>query len=160
VIAQFVFSETSPAAAGTAPSSAPVANAANYLPPGEAGPLDDFDSIGVTAELIGATGGTLDVYVQTSPDQGATWGDKVHFSQLLAGAAAVVYHVSLGANAPATSNAPIVVGEGLSPALAVATVVQGLAFDRMRLVMVAGSGTSAGAAVVVKVAGQRVRAVV
>ena len=153
----FAFNETSPAAAGTAASSSPVTNTASYLPAGVAGPLDDVVYVGLTAELVGATGGTLDVYMQTSPDEGATWVDKVHFPQLANGAAAIKYHASIAPHPQATADTTIVVGENLSPALAANVVVQGLDFNRMRLVMVAGTSTSAGASVVVKVCGQRTR---
>lgn len=157
--AVFVFSETSPAAPGTAASSQTVSGGAGplgYLPNGVAGPICDFDACDVIAELRGATGGTLDVYVQISPDDGANWYDIIHFPQLANGAAAVIYQAPIS-NATTTTFS-VVVGKNLSPALTVSGttgVVNGAFSDRMRLVMVAGSGTSAGAAIVVRVAAQR-----
>lgn len=155
MLQQFIFSETSPAAAGTAASSKPVSSAASYLAAGIAGPLDDALGIQITAVLVGSTGGTLDVYIQISPDDGGHWFDAVHFAQLAGGAAAVTYSTNISSISQPISAAPVVVGSALTPALAVATTVQGLGFNRMRLVMVAGTGTSAGAAVTVYVVPQR-----
>lgn len=153
---QFLFSETSPAAAGTAASSQPVTGAESAnLPGGVAGFFDDYDAINVVCDLVGATGGTLDVYVQISPDQGSTWYDVIHYPQLSAGAAAVSYDTPLS-NAT-TTTAPQKVGKGLSPALPANAAVNGAFSDRMRLVMVAGAGTSAGAAVIVRAQAQRAR---
>lgn len=151
--ALFIFNETSPAAAGTSASSQPVQNAGSNFPIGVAGPMSDYDAVDVIADLTGATGGTLDVYLQISPDDGQNWYDIIHFSQLAAGAALASYQAPLS-NATVT-NSPIKVGKNLSPALAASTVVNGAFSDRMRLVMVAGSGTSAGAPVVVRIAPQR-----
>jgi len=152
--ALFVFTEISPSAPGTAASSGPVQNAGSFLPGGIAGPMQDYDAVDVIAELKGATGGTLDVYVQISPDDGGSWYDIVHFPQLANGAAQVYYQAPIS-NATTTTTA-IVVGKNLVPALTgTVSVVNGAFSDRMRLVMVAGSGTSAGAQLVVKVAPQR-----
>ena len=151
--ANFVFSETSPSAGGTAASSQPVQGGDGRA--GIAWPLDDFESMDVVAELVGATSDTLDVYLQTSPDEGNTWVDAIHWPQLSAGHAAVVYRNTL--SLASTPTAPTVVGEGLSPALAANTVVPGAFGDRARLVMVAGASTSAGAKVVVRLALQRPR---
>ena len=155
MMAQFLFSEVSPAAAGTADSSQAVANAASFLPPGVAGPTDDYDSIGVIAELVGATGGTLDVYLQTSPDGGLNWYDIIHWIQLAGGGGAVKYSSPIS-QSTATS-APLAVGKNLAPALSAGGVVNGAFSDRMRLVMVAGTSTSVGASVIVRLAPQRSR---
>jgi hypothetical protein len=149
----FVFNETSPAAPGTAASSQGVQSAGSFLPAGVAGPMQDYEAVDVLAQLRGATGGTLDVYIQSSPDDGQTWFDLVHFPQLAAGAGQVIYKSPISNTT--TTSAPVVVGMNLSPALAVNTVVNGAFSDRMRLVMVAGSGTSVGANVIVRVAPQR-----
>lgn len=149
----WIFNETSPAAAGTAVSSQAVQNQASFLPNGVAGPMSDYDAVDIVADLVGATGGVLDIYVQGSPDDGANWYDIVHFPQLSAGHAAVSYQAPIS-NAT-TTTVPIVVGKNLAPALAVNTVVNGAFSDRMRLVMVAGTSTSAGAAVVIRIAPQR-----
>lgn len=150
----FVFSETSPAAAGTAASSQPVQSSGNIYPAGVCAPLEDVDSIDIVAELIGATGGTLDVYLQAGLADG-TWVDVVHFTQLAGGAAAVAYKTNISSWAQPTSSAPVPVGLNLTPALGANLTVQGHGFDRLRLLMVAGSGTSAGAALKVYCTGQR-----
>lgn len=154
----YIFHETSPNAAGTLASAGTVDNAANYLPVGVAGPFDDTDGTDVYAELVGATGGTLDVYVQVSPDEGANFYDAIHFPQLAAGAAAVKYRATLAyaqQNTAATQGQPIVVGKNLTPALAVNTVVPGAGFNRARLLFVAGASTSAGASVRVVLCAKR-----
>lgn len=107
--------------------------------------LQPFDNIVIDADLVGATGGTLDVYVQRSFDNGTTWRDFIHFPQLAAGAAAVKYSVAPSVGAGTI----VVVGAGTSPALAVNTCVNGHVGDSLRVLMVAGAGTSAGAAVTV-----------
>jgi hypothetical protein len=156
--AYFAFSETSPASASTAASSQPVQNAGSFLPAGVAGPMQSYDAVDVIAELKGATGGTLDVYLQISPNDGIDWFDLIHWPQLGAGASAVIYQAPIS-NATATTTTTVV-GKNLSPTLGSATpttgvVVNGAFSDRMRLVMVAGTSTSAGAAVVVRVSPQR-----
>ena len=132
MLVTYVFSETSPAAASTAPSSQTVENAASWAPKGvAAGQLDDADAIDIKAELVGATGGTLDVYVQSSTSEGdEDWFDVCHFAQLASGAAAVNYRVQLGLVGQPASAAPVAVGKNLSPALAAGTAVQAVAFDR------------------------------
>jgi hypothetical protein len=152
-IANFVFTETSPGAAGTVASSQAVQNASSYFPSGVAGPMEDYDAVLIAAELKGATGDVLDVYVQMSPDMGLNWYDIVHFAQLTAGVALKSYLAPIS-NAT-TTTAPTLTGKNLVPALAVNTVVNGAFSDRMRLVMVAGAATSLGAAVVVRIMPQR-----
>ena len=153
-----IFSETSPSTATTVASSQPVQGADPGLPGGVAGfGLDDFESIDVFAVLQGATGGTLDVYLQVSPDAGSTWFDAIHFAQLAAAAAQVMYRATLAARFQATGDAPIVVGSALNPALAAGVVVQGMGVDRCRLIFKAASGTTAGATQKVWVVGHRMR---
>jgi hypothetical protein len=154
-LGQFLFTETSPAAAGTAVSSQAVANTASWAAAGVAAPLDDYNAIAVEADLVGATGGTLDVYLQASPDQGLNWYDVIHWPQLGASAAAVKYSTPISQSTTTTTTT--VVGKNLVPALAANSVVNGAFSDRMRLVMVAGASTSAGASVVVRLAPQRSR---
>ena len=153
--ATFVFNEVSPNAPGTALSANAVAGVANYMPAGVAGPLDLYDGVLIEAELVGATGGPLDVYIQTSANDGVDWWDFAHFLQLAAAAPAVKYVVT--ASLYSQTTAPIVVGKNLAPALAAGAFVNGAFTDRMRLLFVAGALTSAGAAVKVSVQGQRVR---
>lgn len=138
---------TSPAAAG----QAAVGNTAQKL--------DDFDSFHVTALLVGATGGVLDVYLQRRVDDaGTVWADWVHFPQLAAGAAAIKYAV---ASLPPPAATATVIGttaqDGTTgaPALAANTVVGGHPGDAVRCVCVAGVSTSAGAAVTIYIKGRR-----
>ncbi len=152
----FIFQETSPSAPGTAASSKSVQNAGNLYAAGIAAPLDDGNGIDIVAMLVGATGGTLDVYIQEGLPDG-TWYDVVHFPQLAAAAAAITYKGNISMLPQPTSAAPTVVGTGLTPALAVNTIVQGTGFDRLRLLFVAGAGTSAGANVKVYATTQRPR---
>jgi len=154
-LGHWLFNETSPAAAGTAASSQPVQNAASFLPSGVAGPLDDYLEVRAVARLVGATGGTLDVYLQFSPDAGQSWDDLAHFAQLAAAAPAATYTLTTSMR-PSTITT---IGTGLSPALAANTVAGGPWGDRIRLVMVAGAGTSAGANVLVTLLAQRHRVV-
>lgn len=150
----FAFAETSPAAASTIASSVAVtgSNGAAGILQSDKG-LDSFDTLTFYAALVGATGGALDVYVQSSPDQGTTWTDYAHFPQLAAAASAIKYAFSVSRSGQLL--VPAVVGANLTPALAVNTVVGGAWGDRLRLVMVAGTSTSAGAAVSVKVSATR-----
>lgn len=157
-VANYVFNETSPNAAGTVASSQPVLGGIdNGIPNGVCGLLSDYEGVEVVAELVGATGGTLDVYIQLSPDEGLNWYDVVHFAQLASGASAVIYQSPL--STATNTTAPVVIGKNLSPLLGTTSgaVVNGAFTDRIRLVMKAGSGTSAGAAVVVRVCPQRSR---
>jgi hypothetical protein len=131
--------ETSPAVASTAVSAGTITGLARY------------DWITVEADLQGATGGTLDVYVQRKLATNL-WRDWIHFTQLAAGGAAVKYSAQ-----PQPDTAIIVVGGGTDAApgvaLAANTSVGGHPGDTLRLVFVAGAGTSAGAAQTVRVMG-------
>jgi hypothetical protein len=152
VLANFIFVENSPAAPGTVASSQPVQNTASWAPNGVAAPLHEYDALTMSAELVGATGGTLDVYVQISTDL-VNWFDIVHFTQLTNGGSAVKWLVPMSNST--TTTVPTAVGMNLSPALSAGSggaVVNGAFTDRMRLVFVAGSGTSAGAKVTIRVA--------
>lgn len=135
---------TSPSAASTAAGSAAV-------PLG----LSRFDAIAVEVTLTGATGGTLDVYLQVSHDYNpsaptaATWWDYMHFTQLAAAAAAVSYRVD-----PALTNTVSTVGKGAVPALSAGTCAGGYWGDAVRVLFVAGAGTSAGASQTINFVGK------
>lgn len=149
----YLFTETSPNAPGTSVSTQVVESAATYAGSGIALPINDGNSLDIAADLRGATGGTLDVYVQYSPNSSRSWYDLAHFPQQAAAAAVSSFRapVSLYTNAVSTSQ----VGKNLLPALAAGTMVNGAFGDRVRLVMVAGSGTTAGVPVIVQVTSQR-----
>lgn len=155
MLLQYIFNETSPAAVGTAVSSKPVSSTANYNVAGVAGPVDDSFGMQVTAVVGDPVGGALDLYVQTSPDDGAHWFDQIHFASFSSGTGGVQV-ATLSAISQPASAAPVAVGTGLAPALVADTVVQGMGFNRLRLLMVAGSGTTAGTSVTVYVVPQRI----
>jgi hypothetical protein len=141
----YTISGTTPAAPGTAAVGSPVVFGTF---------LDAVESLDVNAQLVGATGGVLDLYLQTSPDGGTTWFDYAHFAQLAAGAAAIKVRFGVARHGQQLTIATV--GTGLTPALAVATVVGGPFGDRMRLVAVAGASTSAGAAITIQIRAQSV----
>lgn len=111
--------------------------------------LERFDFFMIDADLVGATGGALDVYLQReiAPN---VWRDWLHFPQLASGAAAVSYTV------PTNGEADIyTVGTGTdstaSPALAADSFVGGHPGNRLRAVYVAGASTSAGADITIRI---------
>lgn len=129
-------SETSPATASTAASSRTISGLRNY------------DWFKVIAELQGATGGTLDVYIQGLLAD--TYYDWAHFAQIADGGAATIQVVE-----PQPVNGAVTIGSGTSPALAANTFVGGYPADKVRLLFVAGAGTSAGAVQTVSIYGMR-----
>ena len=149
-----VFNELSPSVPGVAASSQVVQGSSAIGTIGIATQqLDDFQALFFEAEITGAAGGTLDVYVQNSPDMGTRWYDYIHFGQLLAGAGTSRQVCSVASGAQNLSLQTV--GFGLSPALANNTVLGGAWGDRFRLVMVAGAGTTSGGVVTVRIVGQR-----
>jgi hypothetical protein len=103
-----------------------------------------YDSYVVTGYLVGATGGTLDVYLQDYDEANSKWVDWIHFTQLASGASAVVEAYS-----PALSNTKTTVGTDTSPALSSGTCRGGPPRNKVRALYVAGASTSAGAAIVI-----------
>lgn len=110
--------------------------------------LSKYAAVDLYVAIRGGTGGTLDVYLQTSPDNGVTWWDVAHFIQLADGGALTRYRLSFPQ--PPASAAPVVIGGGsaVAPgvALAAGTWVGLNLGDRLRAVFVTGAGHSAGAA--------------
>lgn len=153
---QFVFSETPPSSAGTAASSNAVSGSlAANIPNGVAGLLDDYESVNFVAEITPNAGGTLDVYVQLSPNGGSKWFDVIHFTQVAGGGSTQRQSAPLS-QATNTVNTTTI-GVNLFPSLTAGTVVNGAFLDRCRLVMVSGAGTSAAGSVTVYVTAQRSR---
>lgn len=162
MIGTFVFSENCPLTAG--PSVNPVSGGGSGG--GTAGtdttgvtwtaawPLSEFETLEIEAELTGSTGGTTDVYVQSSFD-GMSWYDVVHFPQLPGGQAQACYRTAITRHPQSTADAPVVIGKNGTPALAANTTVQGGFGDRIRLWMVPGSGVSVGGNIKVNVCGAR-----
>ena len=103
--------------------------------------LDQYRRLKAVAKLTGATGGTLNVTLQTSWDNGTTWFDWWRSSDVTAGAAAA-YFVATSHEGDGTQKA---VGTALVPALAKGAVAPGPHGSWMRIVFEAGASTSAGA---------------
>lgn len=120
---------TSPAAASTVAGTKELSN------------LDDFSWFTVAAKLTGATGGTLDVYLQRWVGVLQEWHDWLHFSQLAAGAALIRHAVDCRMSATAAT----VVGAGTTPVLAVNTLACSHPGTKVRALFTAGASTSAGA---------------
>lgn len=127
---------TSPAAAGYV-TSTPVAGFAKC------------QWITVLATIKGATGGTLDVILEHSPD-GNDWYEFVHFAQLAAAAAETTISWE-----PGDGGQFIAVGKNktTTTVLAAGASAGRLWFDRFRIRFVAGASTSAGAVQSVTVIG-------
>jgi hypothetical protein len=102
-------------------------------------------------DLVGATGGVLDVVVETSPN-GTHWYEFARFTQKAAASAATSEHID-----PVLDGKAVIVGMDLTTTfvLAQATCKNGILFDQARVRMVAGSGTSAGATQKVTLVGVR-----
>lgn len=111
--------------------------------------LENYDWFTIDASLVGATGGTLDVYLQRMVN--GTWVDWVHFPQLADGAAAVRYVIDSSAS-PSVAGATVV-GSGTTPALAANKMACVHPGSHVRALYVAGSGTSAGAVVTIDITG-------
>lgn len=98
----------------------------------------------IIGQMLGATGGTLDFYIQHSADL-THWVDYAHFAQLLAGASAIKQKVV--GNLPGSI---VTIGVGTAtaatPALAAGVCAGGPYKRAMRVVYVTGAGISAGAA--------------
>lgn len=111
------------------------------------------DDVDIIADLIGATGGTLDVYLQTSEDStdgsNGVWTDIVHFPQQAAGGGAKTYRLTMTRG---TQTSVIQqVGHALAPALAVNTMVGGTVPRWLRVVAVGGASTTLGASITIKI---------
>lgn len=109
--------------------------------------LEKYDEIQIDAILLGATGGTLDVYLQRQidPTIANAWVSFVHFTQLAAAATQKVYSFSmkLGTAIIATDLTSDTATGTL--ALAAGAYVGGCWGDKVRLVAVGGTSTTAGA---------------
>lgn len=109
--------------------------------------LEFYPFLRIDADLIGATGGTLDIYLQRLIKPNA-WADWLHFTQLAAGATAVRYS-ALIAHGLSTTITTANRGSDATPGvtLAAGTLVGGHPGSAIRAVYVAGASTSAGALV-------------
>jgi hypothetical protein len=115
----------------------------------------DFKTITFIAKIIAPASGALDVLIEHSPDQGTSWYEYVHFTQVAAGA---TKRYTYG---PALNDSLVEVGENnlvgdlqtTTMTLGAGSVAGGHWFDMLRVRYVAGVGTSAGATQVVNVLG-------
>src|SRR3954462_8882353 len=109
--------------------------------------LSRWRGVRVEAQLVGATGGTLDVYIQrkVAPN---LWVDWAHFPQLTAGAAAVAYTFAVDNTTPSSGTLTAITTRG-TDAIPNPGLAAGLDLvhpgDMIRVVYVAGASTSAGA---------------
>lgn len=152
----FTFAGTTPNAPGSAVVGSTSAGLRGF---------EEYDYFNVFADLVGATGGALDVYLErkvnddalTSTD--AKWTQFAHFTQLAAAAAAIRYAFSFGGNG--TMTAPVASGvsdEGTPTfglVLAANTIIPGHPGNCVRCVATAGAGTSAGAAISITIVAWR-----
>ncbi len=106
----------------------------------------------IDAALVGATGGTLDVYLQRKV--GATWVDWYHFTQLTAGGAAVRYTIDTRS---VKSDGATTVGSGTTPAINQATLSCQHPGNEVRALYVAGVSTTLGAAVSITITGHQAK---
>lgn len=114
--------------------------------------LGRFDEVIIDAVLTGATGDTLDVYLQRAVDVDGTtvWVDWYHFAQIAGAASAIRRLVHSG---QATATAPVTVGADAVPALAVNTLACPHPGDQVRVYFVPGGSTSAGATQTISLTG-------
>jgi hypothetical protein len=124
---------------GTSPSTATTSISSTIITG-----LDAFESMKIVTVLQGGTGGTLDVYLQMSDDpDGTVWIDYAHFTQLADGAAQQTRLYSVSRQTERLTAIQVAIGD--TPALAAGTVLGGEFGAKMRVITVAGAGTSAGA---------------
>lgn len=116
--------------------------------------LAEFTTLSLHALLVGATGGTLDVVIQSTLDGGSTWFDVAHFPQLAAGAGAIRYMAVLNRFPAGTPAIRVVNTTDVVPALAANSIVSEGFGDGIRIVCVAGAATSAGAALTFNILAQ------
>lgn len=114
--------------------------------------LEAFTTATFDISSTGATGGPLDIYVQSSIDNGVTWYDVAHLPQLAAAAALARYTFSLTRGYRQASVAPNAANTNSgTPALAANTVIPDNLGNALRVIVVAGALTTAGTTVTAKV---------
>lgn len=132
---QFVWSENSSAAATTT-----VVGGTRFG-------FENYDFCNFDAKIVGATGGTVDVYLQKKLTTNV-WADFAHLPQVAAGTtkfynfATNLYATTPTNNGWGTDAAPTVV-------LAVNTVISGHPGDQLRLVTVTGASVTVAAAITI-----------
>lgn len=129
---------------GATPATASTTAVIGSSIPDENVAITPYDTLTMEADIVGGTGGTLDIYVQRTFDGGTTWRDYVHFPQV---AAATTKRYS---HSPSLDGQIYEVGQGTTPALAAGTSANGKWGSHLRVLAVSGSGTSAAGSVTVK----------
>lgn len=108
-----------------------------------------FTTCSFSVTQTGATGGTLDLYLQTGFKQinnpTLRWVDVAHTPQMAGGAAVASYIFSVTRWASTASTIVASNATSTTPTLAANTIVQGIFGYKFRWVSVAGAGTSVGA---------------
>lgn len=117
--------------------------------------VDNFSAIRVVGILQGATGDTLDVYLQASWNGGTTWWDIGHFVQMAAAAAVTTRTVTYAREQQNTST--VAIGGGASPALAANTFLGGDFGGLIRAYFVPGASTTQGATQTIHILGTDAR---
>lgn len=114
-----------------------------------AGSTLNADKLVIDATLIGGTGGTLDVYLQRKLASNS-WADWVHFPQIAAG---TTKRYSLAITGEGTSIVEVGGGTDAAPGVALAAnvAVNVIPGGDVRVVFVAGVGTSVGASNTIKI---------
>ncbi len=139
-----------PAAPGTALGS--MANG------GAVSGLEMFDMLTFDVKIVGGTGGTTDVYLQKLiADASGTnvWADFVHFTQVTTGATSVQTAATQD-NQQATPAANWGTdGSAGTPALAANSIAPGYPGSTLRLVAVAGTGTTVAGSVTLYITGKQ-----
>lgn len=131
--------------------TSPAAPSATVVDATSATRIGMFSTCSFVATVQGATGGTLDIFVQTLMKQKASpgffWADVAHLTQLAAAAAqgTVAFTLTRWSPTSAAITAGLNIASG-TPLLPAATVVPGLLGYQLRVVYKTGAGTSAGAA--------------
>lgn len=124
---------------GTTPNAAGTAQVGSSAFTG----LDYFSTVTIVGQLQGATGGTLNLYIQSSLD-GVIWYDVVAYAQLAAGAAALRNVVTLNRGFRGTPGITTVNAASGTPSLTANSVNADCLGTYLRLMATAGAGTSAG----------------
>ena len=140
ILSEQTIEVTSPAAASTVVHTSLFKN------------LKRFENLVIDASLVGATGGELDITLQRLVN--GEYLDWYQFATLADGASAVRHTINMGM---ASATAPVVVGEGTTPALADETLTCPHPGEEVRIVMIARVGTSAGADLVFTITGMQFR---
>ncbi len=108
--------------------------------------LSRFDHLTAYVTIVGGTGGTTDVTLQTSPD-GTNWYDWGRTEDVAAGATDAFKITG------SLDNKVTKVGKGNTPVIAKGSVAAGSFGDRMRAITIRGTGASAAGSVAIELEG-------